>query len=93
MKILVADPKGHRTVSEVAYEVGFKNVSTSRGVSAAISRSRRADIRQVNNAFCSRADFKLSRPKAALASKAPPPRRPGSAYWETNKRRPVQETV
>ncbi|QPF90766.1 helix-turn-helix domain-containing protein [Bradyrhizobium commune] len=26
-EILVADPKGHRTVSEVAYEVGFKNVS------------------------------------------------------------------
>jgi len=26
-EILVADPSGHRTVSEIAYEVGFKNVS------------------------------------------------------------------
>src|SRR5260370_21966069 len=26
-EILVGDPKGHRTVSEIAYEVGFKNVS------------------------------------------------------------------
>jgi AraC-like DNA-binding protein len=26
-EMLVADPAGHRTVSEVAYEVGFKNVS------------------------------------------------------------------
>jgi AraC-like DNA-binding protein len=92
-EILVADPKGHRTVSEVAYEVGFKNVSHfSRSFSRHFKIAPR-DIRQVNNAFCSRADFKLSRPKAALASKAPPPRRPGSAYWETNKRRPVQETV
>ena len=26
-ELLVADPKGHLTVSEIAYEVGFKNVS------------------------------------------------------------------
>jgi len=50
-EILVADPKGHRTVSEVAYEVGFKNVSHfSRSFSRHFKIAPR-DIRQVNNAF------------------------------------------
>jgi AraC-like DNA-binding protein len=93
-EILVADPKGHRTVSEVAYEVGFKNVSHfSRSFSRHFKIAPR-DIRQANNASCSEANFKPSRLKTARASKAPPPRSShGSAYWETNKRRLLHETV
>jgi AraC-like DNA-binding protein len=45
-ELLVADQKGHRTVSEVAYEVGFKNVSHfSRTFSRQFSMAPR-DVRQ-----------------------------------------------
>jgi AraC-like DNA-binding protein len=45
-EILVADPRGHRTVSEIAYEVGFKNVSHfSRTFSRHFSVAPR-DVRQ-----------------------------------------------
>jgi AraC-like DNA-binding protein len=45
-ELLVADQKGHRTVSEVAYEVGFKNVSHfSRTLSRQFSMAPR-DVRQ-----------------------------------------------
>jgi len=48
-EILVADPRGHRTVSEVAYEVGFKNVSHfSRCFSRHFSVAPR-DARQARN--------------------------------------------
>jgi AraC-like DNA-binding protein len=94
-EILVADPKGHRTVSEVAYEVGFKNVSHfSRSFSRHFKIAPR-DIRQVNNAFGPEAHAKPGRLKTIPASKAPPPPRGGglgSAYWETSKR-PLHETV
>ena len=49
-EILVADPKGHRTVAEVAYEVGFKNVSHfSRSFSRHFSIAPR-DVRQLGQA-------------------------------------------
>jgi len=94
-EILVADPKGHRTVSEVAYEVGFKNVSHfSRSFSRHFKVAPR-DIRQVSSAFGPEAHAKPRRLKTVPASKAPPPPRSGSlgsAYWETSKR-PLHETV
>ncbi|MBR1269337.1 helix-turn-helix domain-containing protein [Bradyrhizobium sp. AUGA SZCCT0222] len=93
-EILVADPKGHRTVSEVAYEVGFKNVSHfSRSFSRHFKIAPR-DIRQVNNAFGPEAHVKPRRLETVPASKTPPPLggNLGSAYWETSKR-PLHETV
>jgi AraC-like DNA-binding protein len=48
-EILVADPRGHRTVSEIAYEVGFKNVSHfSRSFSRHFSIAPR-DARQMSH--------------------------------------------
>ncbi len=47
-EILVADARGHRTVSEIAYEVGFKNVSHfSRSFSRRFSIAPR-DVRHVS---------------------------------------------
>jgi AraC-like DNA-binding protein len=93
-EILVADQKGHRTVSEVAYEVGFKNVSHfSRSFSRHFKIAPR-DIRQANNAFCPEAPLRPSRLNSVIASKAPPPRSSfGSAHWDPGKRRPLHETV
>jgi AraC-like DNA-binding protein len=93
-ELLVADPKGHRTVSEVAYEVGFKNVSHfSRTFSRHFKIAPR-DIRQMNNALCTTTNARPSRPNTVLASKALPPRSNfGSAVWNTNKRRPIHETM
>ena len=47
-ELLVADPKGHLTIAEIAYQVGFKNVSHfSRTFSRHFSMAPR-DARQVN---------------------------------------------
>lgn len=79
-ELLVADPKGHRTVAEVAYEVGFKNVSHfSRSFSRHFSIAPR-DVRQVG------AD------PAATPAKArkPAASRYGTTYWEADR---LQETA
>jgi AraC-like DNA-binding protein len=91
-EILVADPKGHRTISEVAYEVGFKNVSHfSRTFSRHFKIAPR-DIRQMSDALCPAA--RPSRPKTVPRPDAPPLRNGfGSGYWETDKRRLLHETV
>jgi AraC-like DNA-binding protein len=53
-ELLVADQKGHRTVSEVAYEVGFKNVSHfSRTFSRQFSIAPR-DVRQPGRLLANR---------------------------------------
>jgi AraC-like DNA-binding protein len=86
-EILVADPKGHRTVSEVAYEVGFKNVSHfSRCFSRHFKVAPR-DVRQTHNA-----SPQPTTPKALPAPRVPSPSRGdlASAYWE---RRRLHETV
>ena len=86
-EILVADPKGHRTVSEVAYEVGFKNVSHfSRCFSRHFKVAPR-DVRQTHNA-----SPQPTTPKALPAPRVPSPSRGdlASTYWE---RRRLHETV
>jgi AraC-like DNA-binding protein len=66
-EILVSDPGGHRTVSEVAYEVGFKNVSHfSRSFSRHFSIAPR-DARHLQG----------WRPRLDAARK-----RPGPSYWD-----------
>jgi AraC-like DNA-binding protein len=90
-EILVADPKGHRTVSEVAYEVGFKNVSHfSRCFSRHFKVAPR-DVRQTRNAS-PQPNTRPVAPKGLLAPRVPSPSRGGlaSPYWE---RRPLHETV
>jgi AraC-like DNA-binding protein len=92
-EILVADPKGHRTVSEVAYEVGFKNVSHfSRCFSRHFSVAPR-DARQTHNASPPpNADPRRAPPKGLLPPGVPTSSHGslGSPYWE---RRPLHETV
>ena len=92
-EILVADPKGHRTVSEVAYEVGFKNVSHfSRCFSRHFKVAPR-DVRQTHNASPPpNTDPRPAPPKGLLAPRVPSPSRGrlASPYWE---RRPLHETV
>jgi AraC-like DNA-binding protein len=84
-EILVADPKGHRTVSEVAYEVGFKNVSHfSRCFSRHFNVAPR-DVRQTHNASpAPKADPRPAPPKGLLAPRLPSSSRGRSAapYWE-----------
>jgi AraC-like DNA-binding protein len=92
-EILVADPKGHRTVSEVAYEVGFKNVSHfSRCFSRHFKVAPR-DVRQTHDA--SHPSTRYAQPKTVLApGTARGSRRSfGSPYWEADKQRPLHETV
>ncbi|KJC60952.1 transcriptional regulator [Bradyrhizobium sp. LTSPM299] len=92
-EILVADPKGHRTVSEVAYEVGFKNVSHfSRCFSRHFNVAPR-DVRQTHNASpAPKADPRPAPPKGLLAPRLPSTSRGrlASPYWE---RRTLHETV
>jgi AraC-like DNA-binding protein len=93
-EILVADPRGHRTVSEVAYEVGFKNVSHfSRCFSRHFKIAPR-DVRQMQNALLDSAP-RQAKAKSVLARGARPSSRDGfnSPYWRADKRRPVLETV
>lgn len=63
-EILVADPRGHRTVSEVAYEVGFKNVSH---FSRSFSRHFRIAPRDIRHAARPEAPA-LHRPRPVTAS-------------------------
>ncbi len=95
-EILVADPKGHRTVSEVAYEVGFKNVSHfSRCFSRHFKVAPR-DVRQTHNASARpNTDSRHAPPNGLRAPRLPSASRGnfGSAYWEADKRRPIHETV
>ena len=93
-EILVADPRGHRTVSEVAYEVGFKNVSHfSRCFSRHFKIAPR-DVRQMQNALLDSAPPQ-AKAKSVLAHRSRPSSRDsfGSPYWRADKRRPVLETV
>ncbi|WLA52782.1 helix-turn-helix domain-containing protein [Bradyrhizobium elkanii] len=89
---MVADPKGRRTVSEVAYEVGFKNVSHfSRCFSRHFKVAPR-DVRQTP----------VAPPQPAASARSPQPKSPaarvaprngyGSPYWEIDKQ-PVHETA
>jgi AraC-like DNA-binding protein len=99
-EVLVADPKGHRTVSEVAYEVGFKNVSHfSRSFSRHFKIAPR-DVRQISNAaFHRETASRHAHPKTLPASRTPsniPPSRRGgfdAPYWEADKRQPLHEPV
>jgi AraC-like DNA-binding protein len=94
-EMLVADPKGHRTVSEVAYEVGFKNVSHfSRCFSRHFKVAPR-DVRQTPagapqpDANARRAQLKgPSSPKLSASSRSGF----GSPYWEVDKQR-LHETA
>jgi AraC-like DNA-binding protein len=91
-EILVADPKGHRTVSEVAYEVGFKNVSHfSRCFSRHFKVAPR-DVRQTHNATPHRNTDPRTAPAKGLLAPRPSASRGSlaSPYWD---RRPLHETV
>ncbi len=90
-EILVADPKGHRTVSEVAYEVGFKNVSHfSRSFSRYFKIAPR-DVRQMNKAIHLEPNSRPSRLKTVLVPKAPSRSGFGSPHWGTSKPRLLHE--
>jgi AraC-like DNA-binding protein len=99
-EVLVADPKGHRTVSEIAYGVGFKNVSHfSRSFSRHFKIAPR-DVRQISNAaFHRETASRHAHPKTLPASRTPsniPPSRRGgfdAPYWEADKRQPLHEPV
>ncbi|GGC85162.1 helix-turn-helix domain-containing protein [Chelatococcus reniformis] len=87
-EMLVADPRGHRTVSEVAYDVGFKNVSHfSRSFSRHFGITPR-DVRQLSPEPGAMAPAK-GRPAAT------PPSRSSFAqpYWAQNSRRALHERV
>jgi AraC-like DNA-binding protein len=93
-EILVADPKGHRTVSEVAYEVGFKNVSHfSRCFSRHFKVAPR-DVRQAPEA----APQPGAGTRAAKSNGSSSPRMAssrkafGSPYWDVHKQE-LRETV
>ncbi|MBR0971359.1 MULTISPECIES: helix-turn-helix domain-containing protein [Bradyrhizobium] len=93
-EILVADPKGHRTVSEVAYEVGFKNVSH---FSRCFSRHFKVAPRDVRQARAAAAQPGTGvRPTQVKGSPSPrlaPSRKAfGSPYWDVHKQE-LRETV
>lgn len=92
-EILVADPKGHRTVSEVAYEVGFKNVSH---FSRCFSRHFNAAPRDVRHAPVaapqSAANTRSRQTKNSSSRRVPPHKGFGSPYWEIEQQR-VHETA
>jgi AraC-like DNA-binding protein len=91
-EILVADPKGHRTVAEVAYEVGFKNVSHfSRSFSRHFSIAPR-DVRQLGHASVAEPIAKPGK-NAIVRGKVASSPRFGAGYWETDKRRALHETA
>ena len=94
-EILVGDPKGHRTVSEIAYEVGFKNVSH---FSRSFSRHFRIPPRDVRK--LSRDSFSEIASAASPLPKAAVPPRPVRSCdrfdlprWETSRRRSLHETA
>jgi len=92
-EILVADPKRHRTVSEVAYEVGFKNVSHfsrcfSRHFKVA-PRDRSSDAQRLPSSKHRSAARAFERPSCARSAVSLP-RQACLPYWE---RRPLHETV
>jgi AraC-like DNA-binding protein len=92
-EILVADPKGHRTVSEVAYEVGFKNVSHfSRCFSRHFKVAPR-DVRQTSAAEPqSAANGRSPQPKSSSSARVSPRNSFRSPYWAIDEQR-VPETA
>jgi AraC-like DNA-binding protein len=92
-EILVADPRGHRTVSEVAYEVGFKNVSHfSRCFSRHFKVAPR-DVRQTPAAAPQPvANARSAQQKGPSSPRVAPRNGFGSPYWEIEKQR-VHETA
>jgi AraC-like DNA-binding protein len=90
-EILVADPKGRRTVSEIAYEVGFKNVSHfSRCFSRHFKVAPR-DVRHAPPAPPPAANARPAQPKGA-SSRVCSRNGFGSPYWEIEKQR-LHETM
>jgi AraC-like DNA-binding protein len=93
-EILVADPKGHRTVSEVAYEVGFKNVSHfSRCFSRHFKVAPR-DVRQAPEAKPQPGPAtRAAEPNGSSSPRMASSRRAfGSPYWDVHKQE-LRETV
>ncbi len=92
-EILVADPNGRRTVSEIAYEVGFKNVSHfSRSFSRHFKVAPR-DVRHNQN-VASDAAVGSRQQKRLTASRLAPSRESfGPSYWESEKGRALRETA
>jgi AraC-like DNA-binding protein len=93
-EILVADPKGHRTVSEVAYEVGFKNVSH---FSRCFSRHFKAAPRDVRQAPGAKPQpgpaTRTAEPNGSSSPRMASSRRAfGSPYWDVRKQQ-LHETV
>ncbi|SFJ84101.1 helix-turn-helix domain-containing protein [Bradyrhizobium sp. cf659] len=84
-EILVADPKGHRTVSEVAYEVGFKNVSHfSRCFSRHFKVAPR-DVRQAPEAT-PQPGTRAAEPNGSSSPRMASSRKAfGSPYWDVHK--------
>lgn len=93
-EILVADPKGHRTVSEVAYEVGFKNVSHfSRCFSRHFKVAPR-DVRQAAQATPQPSPAgRAAEPNGSSSPRMASSRKTfGSPYWDVRKQQ-LHETV
>jgi AraC-like DNA-binding protein len=93
-EILVADPRGHRTVAEVAYEVGFKNVSHfSRSFSRHFSIAPR-DARQMNGAHAADPARPAQRDgELVVAGNVASHPSFGAPYWDAERRRALQDTL
>jgi AraC-like DNA-binding protein len=92
-EILVGDPRGHRTVSEIAYEVGFKNVSHFSRTFSRHFRIPPRDVRKLSHdSFPEIAS--AAAPKAAMAPKSVTScDHFGLPRWETNRRRSLHENA
>lgn len=93
-EILVADPKGHRTVSEIAYEVGFKNVSHfSRCFSRHFNIAPR-DVRHSQTPAAAASETRRTAPsRKAVAPQLRLARGEFKALYWTGEPRALQETA
>ena len=89
-EILVADPRGHRTVSEVAYEVGFKNVSH---FSRSFSRRFNIAPRDARQLTAQAQDGAATARDEAIVDVASAAAGFGPLYWSAGMRASVHETA
>ena len=93
-EILVGDPKGHRTVSEIAYEVGFKNVSHFSRTFSRHFRIAPRDARKLSRDSIPAVGSASARAKTTLAPRSlTSGGRFDLSRWNANKRRSLYEAI